>query len=74
MHTPAQTQPAAPAPVKLYKVREVMRQLSISKTTVYRLVDAGKLRLVKIGTHLSFITAESFDAFFAEIKAPIDDP
>ncbi len=69
MRTPDQTQPAAPAPVKLYKVREVMRQLSISKTTVYRLVGAGKLRLVKIGTRSSYITTESVDAFLAEIKA-----
>ncbi|KVE89130.1 transcriptional regulator [Burkholderia cepacia] len=69
MHTPDQTTSDAPAPVKLYKVREVMRQLSISKTTVYRLVGAGKLRLVKIGMHSSFITAESVDAFLAEIDA-----
>ncbi|KFL51447.1 hypothetical protein JM78_23785 [Burkholderia pyrrocinia] len=69
MHTPLQSPPAAPATVKLYKVREVMRQLSISKTTVYRLVGAGKLRLVKIGTRSSYITAESVDAFLAEIKA-----
>ncbi|WP_232469793.1 helix-turn-helix transcriptional regulator [Burkholderia pseudomallei] len=55
--------------MKLYKVREVMRQLSISKTTVYRLVGAGKLRLVKIGTRSSYITAESVDAFLAEINA-----
>lgn len=46
-----------------------MRQLSISKTTVYRLVGAGKLRLVKIGTRPSYITAESVDAFLAEITA-----
>ncbi|VWD51564.1 helix-turn-helix domain-containing protein [Burkholderia contaminans] len=67
MRTPVQSPPAAPA--KLYKVREVMRQLSISKTTVYRLVGAGKLRLVKIGTRPSYITAESVDAFLAEITA-----
>ncbi|CAI8954427.1 HTH_17 domain-containing protein [Burkholderia ambifaria] len=69
MRTPVQTQPGAPAPVKLYKVREVMRQFSISKTTVYRLVGAGKLRLVKIGTRSRYITAESVNAFLAEIKA-----
>ncbi|AQQ19499.1 helix-turn-helix transcriptional regulator [Burkholderia cenocepacia] len=69
MHTPDQTTSDAPAPVKLYKVREVMRQLSVSRSTVYRLVHAGKLRLVKIGTHSSYITAESVDAFLAEITA-----
>lgn len=69
MHTLFQSPPATPAPVKLYKVHEVMRLLSISRSTVYRLVRAGKLRLVKIGVRSSFITAESIDALLAEIKA-----
>ncbi|MBH9658564.1 helix-turn-helix domain-containing protein [Burkholderia pseudomallei] len=69
MRTPVQTQLPALAPVKLYKVHEVMRLLSISRSTVYRLVRAGKLRLVKIGARSSFITAESVDALLAEIKA-----
>ncbi|MBU9221048.1 helix-turn-helix domain-containing protein [Pseudomonas aeruginosa] len=60
---------AALTPVKLYKVHEVTRLLSISRSTVYRLVCAGKLRLVKIGARSSFITAESVDALLAEIKA-----
>ncbi|WP_261537178.1 helix-turn-helix transcriptional regulator [Burkholderia multivorans] len=55
--------------MKLYKVHEVTRLLSISRSTVYRLVCAGKLRLVKIGARSSFITAESVDALLAEIKA-----
>lgn len=69
MRTLLQSPPAAPAPVKLYKVHEVMWLLSISRSTVYRLVRAGKLRLVKIGVRSSFITAENIDALLAEIKA-----
>ncbi|WP_103860097.1 helix-turn-helix transcriptional regulator, partial [Burkholderia pseudomallei] len=36
-------------PKKLYRIKAVMDMLSISRTTVYRLVDKGKLKLVKIG-------------------------
>ncbi|RQT43151.1 DNA-binding protein [Burkholderia cepacia] len=64
MHTPLQSTP----PAKLYKVRYVMSLLSISKTTVYRLVDAGKLCLVKLGTRSSYITAESVDALLEQLK------
>ncbi|WP_257803310.1 helix-turn-helix transcriptional regulator [Burkholderia glumae] len=56
---------------RLYKVRDVMAQLQVSKTTVYRLVAAGRLRLVKIGPKSSGITAESIDALLADnSKAP----
>ncbi|QKM47759.1 hypothetical protein B7760_01783 [Burkholderia glumae] len=56
---------------RLYKVRDVMVQLQVSKGTVYRLVRAGKLRLVKIGAKSSGITAESIDALLASnTKAP----
>ncbi|USS45113.1 helix-turn-helix transcriptional regulator [Burkholderia glumae] len=50
---------------RIYKVRDVMVQLQVSKGTVYRLVRAGKLRLVKIGAKSSGITAESIDALLA---------
>ncbi len=62
---------AHPAPAvvpktrRLYRVREVMDQLSISKATVYRMVAAGTLRLVKIGPRSSGITADSIDALIA---------
>jgi predicted DNA-binding transcriptional regulator AlpA len=32
------------APTKLYRVHAVMEQLSVSRTTVYRLVNSGKLK------------------------------
>lgn len=47
---------------KLYRISEAMTQLSVSRATIYRMVAAGTLRLVKVGTHGSRITAESIDA------------
>ncbi|MBJ9695718.1 helix-turn-helix domain-containing protein [Burkholderia cenocepacia] len=46
-----------------------MAQLSVSRATIYRMVDAGKLKLVKVGTQGSRITAESIDALISG-KAP----
>ncbi|WP_176928969.1 pyocin activator PrtN family protein [Paraburkholderia lycopersici] len=48
---------------KLYRISEVMSQLGISRATVYRMVAAGKLRLVKVGQAGSRISAESVEAF-----------
>lgn len=59
---------AAPKRQRLYRVREVMDQLSISKATVYRMVAAGTLRLVKIGPRSSGITAESIEALLQGSK------
>lgn len=50
---------------KLYRIQAVMQQLSVSRATVYRLVNNGKLKLVKIGERSSGITAESVDALVA---------
>ncbi|WP_318827072.1 helix-turn-helix transcriptional regulator [Burkholderia cepacia] len=47
---------------KLYRISDVMIQLSVSRATIYRMVAAGRLRLVKVGTHGSRITAESIAA------------
>ncbi|MBC8642096.1 helix-turn-helix domain-containing protein [Caballeronia sp. EK] len=48
-------------PPKLYRISAVMAQLGVSRATIYRMVAAGKLRLVKIGERSSGITAESID-------------
>jgi excisionase family DNA binding protein len=50
---------------KLYRISDVMVQLSVSRATIYRMVDAGKLRLVKVGKQGSRITAESVAAVVA---------
>ncbi|RBB41100.1 transcriptional regulator [Burkholderia reimsis] len=52
-------------PKKLYRIKAVMDMTSVSRTTVYRLVDKGKLKLVKIGERSSGITAESVEAIMA---------
>ncbi|KAB0649435.1 helix-turn-helix transcriptional regulator [Burkholderia diffusa] len=54
---------------KLYRIKAVMDMLGISRTTVYGLVDKGKLKLVKIGERFSGITAESVDAIMAGTDA-----
>ena len=65
----ADTAPAvAPKRQLLYRVREVMDMLSVSKATVYRMVAAGTLRLVKIGPRSSGITAESIEALLQGSK------
>ncbi|ARL48190.1 DNA-binding protein [Burkholderia pseudomallei] len=62
MHTPFQSPPAAPAPVKLYRVAEVSKMLGVCRATVYNLVRDGKLTLVKIGKRSSGITSDSLAA------------
>ena len=60
--------PAAPKATtipKLYRISEAMAQLSVSRATIYRMVAAGTLRLVKVGTQGSRITAESIDALIS---------
>jgi excisionase family DNA binding protein len=51
---------------KLYRISAVMVQLSVSRATIYRMVAAGKLRLVKIGERSSGITAESINALLGK--------
>ncbi|MBN3788722.1 helix-turn-helix domain-containing protein [Burkholderia sp. Ac-20353] len=46
-----------------------MDMTSISRTTVYRLVDKGKLKRVKIRERSSGITAESVEAIMAGTDA-----
>ncbi|RQZ57452.1 DNA-binding protein [Burkholderia cepacia] len=60
--------PTVPKPAaipKLYRISEAMTQLSVSRATIYRMVAAGTLRLVKVGTQGSRITAESIDALIS---------
>jgi excisionase family DNA binding protein len=58
------TSVTTPAP-KLHRIHAVMQQLGVSRMTVYRLVNQGKLKLVKIRERSSGITAASLDAFAA---------
>jgi predicted DNA-binding transcriptional regulator AlpA len=47
-----------PAP-KIYRINVAMAQLGVSRTTIYRLVKAGDLDLVKVSVRASGITADS---------------
>lgn len=47
----------------IYRIREAMETLGVSRTTIYRLVKRGELSLIKIGsTRSSGITAASLNA------------
>jgi predicted DNA-binding transcriptional regulator AlpA len=46
----------------VYRISAVMKQLSISRATIYRMVSRGDLKLVKISKRASGITADSIQA------------
>lgn len=46
-----------------YRVEEVAELLGISRITVYRMVNQGKLKLVKVGTRASGVPADSLHAW-----------
>jgi excisionase family DNA binding protein len=45
-----------------YRVDEVAALLGVSKWTVYRLVNAGHLKLIKLGKRASGVPADSLRA------------
>lgn len=45
-----------------YRINVAMAKLGVSRTTIYRMVAAGQLKLVKISTRASGITADSLEA------------
>jgi excisionase family DNA binding protein len=52
-------------PVKLHRIKNAAAMLGVSKPTIYRLVRAGQLTLVKLGTRASAITDDSISTFIA---------
>lgn len=56
-------------PKLIYRVSTVVKKLEVSRATVYRLANAGHLKLVKIGVSASGITAESLDNHMRRIGA-----
>jgi excisionase family DNA binding protein len=50
---------------KLHRVNAAARMLDVSRPTIYRLVRAGELTLVKIGKRASAITEDSLREFIA---------
>ena len=51
---------------ELMSIDDVQRELNVGRTTVYNLLDQGKLKSVKIGRYRR-ITKESFDAYVEEL-------
>jgi excisionase family DNA binding protein len=54
-HAPAESN-------RIYRINAAAALLSVSRTTIYRMVKAGHLDLVKISVRASGITAKSIDA------------
>lgn len=54
------TELPSPAPI-IYRINDALKQIGISKGTLYKLVKSGDLTLVKIGERASGITAESIN-------------
>lgn len=51
----------------LYSYAEVMQQLCVGLTTVYKLIDTGQLKRVTIGRR-ALVTAESLEAYVNSLK------
>jgi excisionase family DNA binding protein len=45
-----------------YRINVAMAKLGVSRTTIYRMVNDGKLQLIKISKRASGITADSLEA------------
>lgn len=53
----------------LYRIPTAEAKLGVSRSTIYRLVQAGQLELIKIGKRSSGITATSVHALIERNKA-----
>jgi excisionase family DNA binding protein len=51
--------------VRLHRIKNAAIMLGVSKPTIYRLVRAGELTLVKLGRRASAITDDSLSEFIA---------
>ncbi|MFL9932048.1 helix-turn-helix domain-containing protein [Paraburkholderia sp. RL18-103-BIB-C] len=51
--------------VRLHRIKNAAIMLGVSKPTIYRLVRAGELTLVKLGRRASAITDDSLCEFIA---------
>lgn len=54
----------------LYRINVAEAKLGVSRSTIYRLVKAGQLDLVKIGLRSSGITANSIHAMIERNRSP----
>lgn len=61
-HSTAKTQPRA------YTIRQFVESYRISRAKIYRLIDSGDLRAVKVGSR-TLITTESAEAWFTSLPS-----
>ncbi len=66
-------QPTTPTPALVHRIPETARLLAMGRSSVYRLVDAGELELVKIGLRSSAITRDSLVKFAESHSIPLPD-
>lgn len=57
----------------LLTIQQVMDRLKLGRSTVYRLIDAGKLRPVKIGKALRF-REQDIQAFISSLSGENPQP
>ncbi|MBD3810813.1 MAG: helix-turn-helix domain-containing protein [Betaproteobacteria bacterium] len=60
-------------PALVYRIPQAARLLAISRSSAYRLIDAGELELVKLGPRSSAITRASLIAFAEARSIPLPD-
>lgn len=60
-----------PSPALVYRIPQAAHLLAMGRSSVYRLVDAGELELVKIGLRSSAITRDSLVRFAAARSIPL---
>lgn len=60
----------------VYRIKVALMHLGVSRTTLYQLVNAGELKLVKVGPRASAITAESLHSFLSKggFGSPMQSP
>lgn len=51
--------------IELLTVPEIARELRVSQTTVYRLIDAGELPHTPVGKRRKLVTRQQLDAYLA---------
>lgn len=52
----------------IYRINKAVEQLGVSRATIYRLVKAGDLELVKLGARAAGVTGESLHAYVEKCK------
>jgi excisionase family DNA binding protein len=60
-----------PTPPLAYRVNRAAYLLAMGRSSIYRLVDAGELELVKIGLRSSAITRDSLVKFAQARSIPL---